>query len=89
MSCFIKTILIRAYQTLFPSPRGDELFHVRFDEEARAWCFRPLAGMSCFLRVQSLPLMQRRFRPLAGMSCFSMQIEAVDEDLVVSVPSRG
>ena len=43
----------------------------RRDPEA---CFRPLAGMNCFINHVAILDYAKRFRPLAGMNCFSKKL---------------
>ena len=50
--------------------------------------FRPLAGISCVVRVLGRRRALPGFRPLAGISCVAIFGGSVDSTSV-SVPSRG
>ena len=50
--------------------------------------FRPLAGISCVVRVLGRRRALPGFRPLAGISCVARRPEA-GPVVRVSVPSRG
>ena len=51
--------------------------------------FRPLAGISCVVRVLGRRRALPGFRPLAGISCVIRPLPSKAKASEVSVPSRG
>ena len=51
--------------------------------------FRPLAGISCVVRVLGRRRALPGFRPLAGISCVLSAVLLFVNRTAVSVPSRG